>query len=82
MRQGVGFHLVIRNPHRIVIIESVLIDDVVHYCVKPLDHTIHTQIWIARGNLVKSQIFEIVLKLIFFQNSFGIRIEAFENGYF
>ena len=28
-----------------------------HYCVKPLDYTIHTQIWICTRKSVKSRIF-------------------------
>ena len=76
MRQGVGFQLVIRNPHRIVMMNPVtdkftlsinlwmkisvmgytayryICDDwcCALLCVKPLDYTIHTQIWISRGN--------------------------------
>jgi hypothetical protein len=55
-------------------------DDVVHYCVEPLDHTYTHTNMDCTWKWVKSQIFEIYLKLYFWiQNSFGIRIEAFEN---
>ena len=50
--------------------------DVVHYCVKPLDHTYTHTNMDCTWKWVKSQIFEIFLRLNFrTQNSFGIRIE-------
>ena len=53
------------------ILSYLICDDwmVVDYCVKPLDHTIHTQIWISRGNRLSHK----YLNLIFW-NGFKVWI--------
>ena len=75
------------NLYRLSNILLYLICDdwmMLHYCVKPLDHTIHTQLWISRRNRLSPRFWKKVWIWIFkfkcFGNGIGIEVKSFWNG--